>query len=496
MAIGGIVRDLVNKIGFQVDNSGANKAEGHFTRLQGLSQKLNLAVGGFFSTYAAKGMVTNLLSVTSQVEQLNIAFSVLLKSQEKADNLMDDIKKVAIASPIFSFVSLAKSAKEMVAYGFSVDEVLNEIQMLGDVASGVGMPLGDLTYVYGTLKSQGRAITRDIMQFTGRGIPIIEELAKILKVDATQIKNLVEEGKVGFPQVQQAFKNMTIQGGRFSGMAEKIGTSLGGLWANFTESISLMLSDIGKQMLPFFKRIMSSLLSVFSWLNENISPIMKTIIFVITTITLAIIPLTLLISLINLELLPVYGTILLIAGILALIGLAFDDIYTYIKGGDSLIGKWLPPFETFKFIIKDIQEIFKNIGGMIANVRFGNWVGFKKNIEAIKKAFFDLVDNQFFRWIERQTSILPKFVKNVLPIDVLKSIAQPYNHPFVPNLATANNTSASNRINNLNTTVNITVPPGKSKQQADYLKWSAEEYFSKELEKTSRKIIASNKEIE
>ena len=53
-----------------------------------------------------------------------------------------------------------------------------------------------------------------------------------------------------------------------------------------------------------------------------------------------------------------------------------------------------------------------------------------------------------------------------------------------------------NRVNNLNTTVNITVPQGTPKQQTDYLKWSAEKYFNVELEKTSRKIIAANKEIE
>lgn len=487
--LGGIVRELVNKIGFQTDMTGAKKAESQFTRLQGMSQKLSFALGGFFSAYAAKGLITGLLGVTSEVEQLNIAFGVLLGSQEKASKMMLDIRKVAKESPIFNFTTLASSTKEMLAYGFASEDVLNEITMLGDVASGVNMPLGDLTLAYGTLKSQGRAMTRDIYQFTGRGIPIIAELAKVMGVSTDKIKDLVEKGKVGFPEVQKAFKNLTSEGGKFAGMSEKIGKSIGGLYANFKESINFLLIDIGEQLLPFLKSVMGSVLKIFNFLNEKISPTMKVILYAIATLTLAIIPITALISLISLELLPVYGTILAIAAGAALIGLAFDDIYTYIKGGKSIIGLWLPPFEKLKKLVQSIQEIFKNIGGSIANLQFGNWKGLKEDIESIKKSSSDIANN-------KQVANLSK-LRYLTPPGMIeygaKFAMQPYLTAKRQEIESKNQL---NRVNNLNTTVNITVPQGTPKQQTDYLKWSAEKYFNVELEKTSRKIIAANKEIE
>jgi hypothetical protein len=493
--LGGIVRELVNKIGFQTDMTGAKKAENQFTRLQGMSQKLSFAMGGLLAGFSLKSSVGGLLSVTNQFEQLDVAFSTMLNSQGKANNLMQQMQNFAKVTP-FTIQDVTTGAKQLLAYNFEVTEIIDEMKTLGDVASGISMPLGDLVYLYGTLRSQGRALAIDIRQFAGRGIPIYEELAKVLKVNTTQLKIMIEEGKVGFKEVQQAFKNMTSEGGKFYNLMFKQSKTIGGMWSNFKDSVTFMLKDIGEQLLPFLKSVMGSVLKIFNFLNEKISPTMKVILFAIATLTLAIIPITALISLISLELLPVYGTILAIAAGAALIGLAFDDIYTYIKGGNSIIGLWLPPFETLKKLVQSIQKIFENIGGSIANLQFGNWKGLKEDIENIKKSFSDIANNKFFLWINKQLDNLPK-LRYLTPPGMIeygaKFAMQPY---LTAKRQEVESKNQLNRVNNLNTTVNITIPQGTPKQQTDYLKWSAEKYFNVELEKTSRKIIAANKEIE
>ena len=78
----------------------------------------------------------------------------------------------------------------MLAYSSTVDNVVDELVMLGNVASGVGAPLQDIAYLYGTLRTQGRAFTVDIRQFAGRGIPIYEELAKVLGVTKDEVPAL------------------------------------------------------------------------------------------------------------------------------------------------------------------------------------------------------------------------------------------------------------------------------------------------------------------
>src|SRR5690606_13372571 len=111
-----------------------------------------------------------------------ISFTTMLQSKTKADALMGELVQFAGTTP-FDLKGTAQAAKQLLAYGTAASDVTTELRMLGDVASGVSQPIGDLVYLYGTLKTQGRAYAVDIRQFAGRGIPIYAELAKVLKIN-------------------------------------------------------------------------------------------------------------------------------------------------------------------------------------------------------------------------------------------------------------------------------------------------------------------------
>ena len=153
-------------------------------------------------------LLQSIVQTRGEFQQLEIAFGTMLKSDSKAKQLMDELVVTAAKTP-FDLQGIANSAKQMMAYGSTVDNVVDELVMLGNVASGVGAPLGEIAYLYGTLRTQGRAYAMDIRQFAGRGIPIYEELAKILKVNKDQVAGLVSEGKVGFAEVEKVFQNLT-----------------------------------------------------------------------------------------------------------------------------------------------------------------------------------------------------------------------------------------------------------------------------------------------
>ena len=167
------------------------------------------------------------LNYNIMMEQNIVAFGVMLGSLEKTITLTNELKNLVNTTPI-RMEDAMQGSKALLAYGFSADNLAGNLKMLTTVASAVNVPLQDIVYVYGTLRSQGRAYTRDIMQFAMRGIPIYEELAKVLRTDTSSVKQLVEEGKVGFREVEQAFNNMTGAGGRFDGMLEKSMNTFGG----------------------------------------------------------------------------------------------------------------------------------------------------------------------------------------------------------------------------------------------------------------------------
>jgi hypothetical protein len=213
--------------------------------IESYANKASQAVAAFFSVQAATGFVSSLVDVRSEFQQLDIAFSTMLKSKVAADRLMKELIVFAGTTP-FGLKDAAGAAKQLLAYGSTAKGVIGELRMLGDVASGVSIPIGDLVYLYGTLKTQGRAYAMDIRQFAGRGIPIYAELAKVLGVAKDEVAGLVSAGKVGFAEVEQAFKNMTAAGGMFGGLMEAQSKTWKGQIERFKDAWDIMLNDIGK----------------------------------------------------------------------------------------------------------------------------------------------------------------------------------------------------------------------------------------------------------
>ena len=210
-----------------------------------MSMSLTKVLGIIGGMTALKSFVSELINVRGEFQQLEIAFSTMLKSKEKANQLMSELVDIAAKTP-FDLQGVASSAKQMLAYGSSAENVGNELVMLGNIAAGVGSQLSEIAYLYGTLRTQGRAYAVDIRQFAGRGIPIYEELAKVLGVTKDEVSSLVSEGKVGFKEVEQAFKNMTSESGIYYNLMEEQSKSLTGQLSNLGDAWDTMLNEIGK----------------------------------------------------------------------------------------------------------------------------------------------------------------------------------------------------------------------------------------------------------
>ena len=223
-------------------------------------------------------LLQSIVQTRGQFQQLEIAFGTMLKSDSKAKQLMDELVVTAAKTP-FDLQGIANSAKQMMAYGSSVDSVVDELVMLGNVASGVGAPLGEIAYLYGTLRTQGRAYAMDIRQFAGRGIPIYEELAKIMGVNKDQVSALVSEGKVGFAEVEKVFQNLTSSTGMYYNLMQKQSASLTGMISNLEDAWDSVLNKLGTDNQDLF----AGAISGATYLVEHFEDILR----IVKAITIA-----------------------------------------------------------------------------------------------------------------------------------------------------------------------------------------------------------------
>lgn len=222
-----------------------NTAEKEGSRIDNIFRKITVAATGFFTAQQALGYAQKIAQVRGEYQQLEVAFNTMLGSKAKADALMTQLVNTAAKTP-FDLVGVSSSAKQLLAYGIAADKVNDTLVRLGNIAAGLSIPLQDIAWLYGTTMTQGRLYAEDLNQFTGRGIPMIRELAKELGVAENEVKALVSEGKVGFPEVQKVIENLTNSGGMFYNLMEEQSNTITGKISNMEDAISVMFNEIGQ----------------------------------------------------------------------------------------------------------------------------------------------------------------------------------------------------------------------------------------------------------
>lgn len=232
------VQDGVKQMAQVVEQQGQS-IENVFGRIRSIA---SMAFAGF----TAKEIISTLANVRGDFQQFEIAFETMLHSGEKAKAMISDLAKLAASTP-FDMKGVVSGAKQLLAYGFAADQITDTMRRLGDISAGLGLNLQDLTWLYGTTMVQGRLFTRDLIQFTGRGIPMTEALAKQFGVTKDKVSELVTAGKIGFPEVEKAIKSMTDEGGEFGGLMEKQSHSITGQISNIKDSIEMAINDLGTQ---------------------------------------------------------------------------------------------------------------------------------------------------------------------------------------------------------------------------------------------------------
>lgn len=240
-----------------------------FGRLNGDARQLAMSlVGGL----GFEQLAEHIFNVRSQFQQLEISFTTMLGSEQKAGALMDELIQTAARTP-FNMTDVTEGAKQLLAYGIQANEVNDTLVHLGDIASGLNIPLGQLVYLYGTTVSQGRMFTMDLRQFMGRGIPMAETLGQIMGKTVSQVQEAITKGEVGADLVKEAIMRMSAEGGKFGGLMSKQAETLQGRWSNIEDTIDQAINSIGKKTQGIF----GTGLDLISSLIENWETLVKTI---------------------------------------------------------------------------------------------------------------------------------------------------------------------------------------------------------------------------
>ena len=227
----------------------------------------NIAVGG----WSIGKFVSQMIQVRGQFQQTEIAFKTMLQSESKANDLLQQIIHTAAITP-FGVEDVTEGAKQLLAFNVAAEDVNDTLIRLGDVAAGMNLNLSELVMLYGTTIAKGKMDTMDLYQFLNRGIPIADELAKVMGLDVSnaiaEVKEQLTAGKVTSDIFIKAMQNMTSEGSKFGGLMEAQSRSITGQISNIEDAIEQKFNELGKSQEGIINKgldVVSSL--VESWQN-------------------------------------------------------------------------------------------------------------------------------------------------------------------------------------------------------------------------------------
>ncbi len=254
------------KFSGSINSIGSGGAGGGLAGMLPSLQSIGLAAAAAGAAFAGWGV-----KLAAESQTAAISFKVLLGSAEEAQQVLGALKQFAAETP-FEFPELREAGQKLIAFGTGSEELIPTLRALGDVASGMGIPLTELSEIYGKARVQGRLFMEDINQMTGRGIPFIKELASQFGVTEAEVRKMVETGQVGFDNLRQAFADMTGEGGMFAGMMEEQSRTLAGRWSTLKDSVAQLAERLGQLLLPLLEKVVQFLQAcadAYLWLTGS-----------------------------------------------------------------------------------------------------------------------------------------------------------------------------------------------------------------------------------
>lgn len=244
--------------------------------ISNIQNSMNIAIGG----WSIGKFVNQMMQVRGQFQQTEMAFKTMLQSEENADALMKQLIRTAAVTP-FGVEDVTEGAKQLLAFNVAAEDVNKTLIGLGDVAAGMGLNLKDLVMLYGTTIAKGKMDTMDLYQFLNRGIPIADEIAKVMGLDVTnaikEVLKQIKAGKVTSDIFIQAMQSMTAEGSKFGGLMEAQSKTITGQISNIEDAIEQMFNDLGKSQ----EGVINTGLGVVSTLVENWETVGKVLMTVV-----------------------------------------------------------------------------------------------------------------------------------------------------------------------------------------------------------------------
>ena len=204
---------------------------------------MGFGLAGAVSMGVMQGMKT-IIGSGAEREGVQTSFGTMLKSEAKAQKLLDNLNQLASKTP-FKVQDVRDNARRILGAGFDQKEVVPMLRQLGDLAQGDSAVLRRMVVNLSEIKNNDKASIRDIRQFSTAGIDIMSALAKVTGQNKKQVGKMISNNQITFKVVKKALDSLTGKGGIFYKGMDRKSQTLGGKFSNLQDNLSIIAEQMG-----------------------------------------------------------------------------------------------------------------------------------------------------------------------------------------------------------------------------------------------------------
>lgn len=241
------VKNLSNNMN---DADGASKKLGDgFTVLKGTmanlaSQAISKVVDGF------KSLVGGAVDYQKSMEYYTTSFTVMTGSADKASETVQKLAEIGATTP-FDMPQLADATSLLMNFGFSADDAVDSMMMLGDISQGNADKLNSIARAYGKMNSAQKVTLEDINMMIDAGFNPLQEISEKTGESMQSLYDRISKGKMSVDEITESMKRSTSEGGKYFQSMDAQSQTLDGRLSTLSDTIN---SKLGEALQPILQK--------------------------------------------------------------------------------------------------------------------------------------------------------------------------------------------------------------------------------------------------
>lgn len=235
----------------QIDNLGkeSDKLNDGFTVLKGTmanlaSQAISKVVDGF------KELVGGAVDYQKSMEYYTTSFTVMTGSADKASETVKKLADIGATTP-FDMPQLADATSLLMNFGFSADDAVDSMMMLGDISQGNADKLDTIARAYGKMNSAQKVTLENINMMIDAGFNPLQEISEKTGESMQSLYDRISKGKMSVDEITESMKRSTAEGGKYFQSMDAQSQTLDGRLSTLSDTIN---SKLGEALQPILQK--------------------------------------------------------------------------------------------------------------------------------------------------------------------------------------------------------------------------------------------------